>query len=629
MSDYDDSPVSSSASSPRPGAPRAGGLERVQAGDDDGAALAAADGPARARTSPTRRTTTTGSRRPTSPGDWTLDDLSERLELARPRGLPPLGVRERRARPRAAAGAARRSAKRSAASTGPVRFVVSTREDIERFLAVQPTLEFKVDPTSEWSRELIDELAATGRIRVTDLKGYYRGTAVDQPADPRLYRDVVEGFPDAVIEDAAFTDETRPILEAAADRLSFDAPIHSVEDVQALEVEPRWLNIKPSRFGTCAGCSTRSRTPRSAASRSTAAASSSSASGARTSRRSRACTTPTPRTTLRRASTTNRSCRTTRPPARSLRRASRRGLAFEPDLGAQPGAPPYPRSMAACRQCGSELPEGARFCPACGTAVDGRRGEERKVVTVLFADLVDSTGRGDGRDPEDVRAAVRPHLARMRAELEHYGGTFEKYVGDAVMAVFGAPVAHEDDPERAVRAALAIRDSTPGVRVGVNTGEAVVQLGAAPGRVRGLRPATSSRRRSASRRRPTSTPCSSASRRIGRRREQSSTASAGCSRRAARRARRRLRGVPGDHRAARVARGPAARSAGRPQGGAQPDPRHARPRAARPNRSARHADRRSGDRQEPARLGAPARARGRARARHLAPRSLPSRTATA
>ena len=103
---------------------------------------------------------------------------------------------------------------------------------------------------STWSRALIDELAATGRIRVTDLKGYYRGTVVDQPADPRLYRDVVEGFPDAVIEDAAFTDETRPILEAAADRLSFDAPIHSVEDVQALELEPRWLNIKPSRFGS-------------------------------------------------------------------------------------------------------------------------------------------------------------------------------------------------------------------------------------------------------------------------------------------------------------------------------------------------------------------------------------------
>jgi predicted ATPase/class 3 adenylate cyclase len=142
--------------------------------------------------------------------------------------------------------------------------------------------------------------------------------------------------------------------------------------------------------------------------------------------------------------------------------------------------------MAACRQCGSELPEGARFCPTCGTAVDARSGEERKVVTVLFADLVDSTALGDGRDPEELRAAVRPHLARMRAALEHHGGTFEKFVGDAVMAVFGAPSSHEDDPERAVRAALAIRDSVRGVRVGVNTGEAVVQLGASSGAGEGI-----------------------------------------------------------------------------------------------------------------------------------------------
>ena len=142
--------------------------------------------------------------------------------------------------------------------------------------------------------------------------------------------------------------------------------------------------------------------------------------------------------------------------------------------------------MSACRQCGSELPEAARFCPACGAAVDGRRGEERKVVTVLFADLVDSTGLGDGRDPEDLRDAVKPHLSRMRAALEQYGGTFEKFVGDAVMAVFGAPVAHEDDPERAVRAALSIRDSVRGVRIGVSTGDAVVQLGAASGAGEGI-----------------------------------------------------------------------------------------------------------------------------------------------
>ena len=137
--------------------------------------------------------------------------------------------------------------------------------------------------------------------------------------------------------------------------------------------------------------------------------------------------------------------------------------------------------MAACRTCGSELPSDARFCRSCGARVAADRGEERKVVTVLFADLVDSTASADERDPEDVRAAVRPQVARMREELERFGGTFEKYIGDAMMAVFGAPLAHEDDPERAVRAALAIRDALPGVRVAVNTGDAVVSLGAGIG----------------------------------------------------------------------------------------------------------------------------------------------------
>jgi class 3 adenylate cyclase/tetratricopeptide (TPR) repeat protein len=142
--------------------------------------------------------------------------------------------------------------------------------------------------------------------------------------------------------------------------------------------------------------------------------------------------------------------------------------------------------MAVCRSCAAELLEGARFCPACGAPVSARGGEERKVVTVLFADLVDSTAQADRCDPEDVRAAVRPQLMRIREELERHGGTFEKYVGDAVMAVFGAPVAHEDDPERAVRAALAIRDALEGVRVAVNTGEAVVTLSAGSGAGEGI-----------------------------------------------------------------------------------------------------------------------------------------------
>jgi L-alanine-DL-glutamate epimerase-like enolase superfamily enzyme len=181
-------------------------------------------------------------------GTWTFDDLSQRLA-----GVGLRGEYARWGFESAALDLALRQAGLTLADAlgrayRPVRFVVSTRADINRHLAVQPTLEFKVDPTSDWTRETIDELAATGRIRCADLKGYYKDTPVDQPADPRLYRDVVEGFADAVIEDAAFTDETRPILEAAEDRLSFDAPIHSVADVESLELEPRWLNIKPSRF---------------------------------------------------------------------------------------------------------------------------------------------------------------------------------------------------------------------------------------------------------------------------------------------------------------------------------------------------------------------------------------------
>ena len=110
--------------------------------------------------------------------------------------------------------------------------------------------------------------------------------------------------------------------------------------------------------------------------------------------------------------------------------------------------------------------------------------EERKVVTVLFADLVGFTSRSEQLDPEDVRAFLSPYYARLRTELERFGGTVEKFIGDAVMALFGAPVAHEDDPERAVRAALAIRDwvveqeAGLQLRIAVNTGEVLVALGA-------------------------------------------------------------------------------------------------------------------------------------------------------
>jgi class 3 adenylate cyclase/tetratricopeptide (TPR) repeat protein len=123
----------------------------------------------------------------------------------------------------------------------------------------------------------------------------------------------------------------------------------------------------------------------------------------------------------------------------------------------------------------------------CGTALTPAAApprEERKVVTILFTDLVGSTERAEGLDPEDVRATLSSYYAQLRAELERHGGTVEKFIGDAVMAVFGAPVAHEDDAERAVRAALAIRDSIGEelqIRTAVNTGEALVALGAKPG----------------------------------------------------------------------------------------------------------------------------------------------------
>src|SRR5881398_2050399 len=116
--------------------------------------------------------------------------------------------------------------------------------------------------------------------------------------------------------------------------------------------------------------------------------------------------------------------------------------------------------MAACSSCGNEVPEGSRFCNVCGAALVEAPAvaalEERKVVSVLFCDLVGFTAASEAADPEDVRARIRPYHARLREVIERYGGRVEKFVGDAVMAVFGAPVAHEDDAERAVRAGLQI-----------------------------------------------------------------------------------------------------------------------------------------------------------------------------
>ncbi len=163
----------------------------------------------------------------------------------------------------------------------PVRFVVSTRLDIKPWLAVAPSLEFKLDPTSEWDAGLMAEIAATGRVRALDFKAFYEGSPVDNPPDPVQYRRVAAAFPDAILEDPAVDGPAREALRGEEARFSFDAPVHSWADVEALAARvaagagragadgsaaetavgpagapggavapPRYLNIKPSRFGS-------------------------------------------------------------------------------------------------------------------------------------------------------------------------------------------------------------------------------------------------------------------------------------------------------------------------------------------------------------------------------------------
>ncbi|HWD10801.1 MAG TPA: hypothetical protein VG366_03090 [Solirubrobacteraceae bacterium] len=138
----------------------------------------------------------------------------------------------------------------------PVHFVVSLRlgepptlAPLRRRLDPYPGLRFKLDPTSSWDEPLIAELVATGAVDSVDFKGYYSGSIVDQPADPVLYRRVVEAFPDAWIEDPALTPETDAVLAAHRERFSWDATIHSIADIEALPYPPRMVNIKPSRLG--------------------------------------------------------------------------------------------------------------------------------------------------------------------------------------------------------------------------------------------------------------------------------------------------------------------------------------------------------------------------------------------
>jgi L-alanine-DL-glutamate epimerase-like enolase superfamily enzyme len=189
-------------------------------------------------------------------GSWTLESFSSALEIGEPW--------RRWAYESAALDLALRQAGKSLAELvgrepRPVAFVVSpglgdppSSRVIRRWLELDPSLRFKLDPASDWGDELIRELAETNAVVTVDLKAYYR-TDDDPPPDADLYRRVAEGFPEAYLEDPALTDETDPVLAPYRDRITWDAPIHSVADVEGLSFPPRTVNSKPSRFGYLRG----------------------------------------------------------------------------------------------------------------------------------------------------------------------------------------------------------------------------------------------------------------------------------------------------------------------------------------------------------------------------------------
>ena len=204
-------------------------------------------------------------------GSYTIDSFSQKLDEAELWPAPP--VREvsplyrRWAFESAALDLAMRQAGKSLAEAigrkpRPVTFVVSMRlavpgssepetaERVHFVLGKYPRTRFKLDPTNTWSRALVNELVATGAIDSVDLKGFYTGTPVDVETDPELYRMVIDAFPQAWIEDPDVNDETRGILDPVAERITWDAPIHSVADIEERPWKPRMVNIKPSRFGS-------------------------------------------------------------------------------------------------------------------------------------------------------------------------------------------------------------------------------------------------------------------------------------------------------------------------------------------------------------------------------------------
>ena len=200
-------------------------------------------------------------------GTWTIDTLSRHLDTldlfpSGPPEQPAYRLYRRWAVESAALDLALRQAGRSLPEllgrpARPVTFVASLRlgspptlEPVIKRLAITPSLRFKLDATAEWDDRLIAELIATGAVDSIDFKGAYHGTVVDQPPDPDLYRRVAEAFPDAWLEDPNLTPETDAVLRPHRARVTWDAVIHTVADVEALPFPPRMVNVKPSRSGS-------------------------------------------------------------------------------------------------------------------------------------------------------------------------------------------------------------------------------------------------------------------------------------------------------------------------------------------------------------------------------------------
>lgn len=201
--------------------------------------------------------------RPVLAGEWTFESFAARLDQAElfPRGEPAQAAYRDYRRWAFESAALDLALRQAGLSLGdavgrqyrPVNFVSSTRAaSLDGWLELYPQLRFKLDPTPDWTEHYVAELAAKGNVDVVDLKGAYRGTPVDRPPNPALYRRVAEAFPEAFIEDPALTPETDALLAPHRDRITWDAPIHSWADVDALPFRPRCLNCKPSRFGTVA-----------------------------------------------------------------------------------------------------------------------------------------------------------------------------------------------------------------------------------------------------------------------------------------------------------------------------------------------------------------------------------------